>query len=707
MRTIINGNSVPLKWFFIDAVTGTDFDFNHAEVKLTLYSCNYKKELGCSINGNILETTLPSYLPVGVYSMECTYWIGLGAKRANVIIHEAFQVSRNTAVQPIVNELEFTSIATPIFTTKIATVEYVTEKRYKELEASESLGRCTIYVVKSESGAETMYLYNKVLGGEAYLPDEEDITLAEKTEEVENEFGELVEQTSMVYKFKDRDTNKGKGYIILRTEKSIYEQMVQENTIYEVRYNFDLLGNTLNVPSNSTLLFNGGMLFNGGIYGIDTSIQASSVKIFSSVTLNGRFSVQEFDACWFGVNYNLSNNASHIKSAIDSVPSYSVIKFSKNNICKCTSNVGVSKEGVTILNANIQGPNSATFDVSANHITFESCKFYNCSQVIRLFTANDIKITGCYFKSCSYSIIQQMGYVSSNVMVDRCICEDAVADFVEANCTASAPSKNWTISNNHFLGSRSYPTKKTEERFVGITAVKNVLITNNIVERVAGDAAVHLEDVGSTAIVSNNIFDNIVGTGCIYTMHNNWDTLVIGNTFKNTDNTNYVVWFEGNTNSKKMFVNNLVIGSLTPVYWGDSGFNVIKDNTFIGTKGIDLEVVYDMDISGNTFRSITTPVGSQSGTSWRGNPKFKLRNNIFEDTRASYCVYCPRNSSSGVGHTKDAVIIGNVFDKGVVGNGNNSNLTDVGKVYINDNVLLSGSIDFSGATIGTNNKVFS
>ena len=337
MRTIINGNSVPLKWFFVDAVTGTDFDFNHAEVKLTLYSCNYKKELGCSINGNVLETTLPSYLPVGVYSMECTYWIGLGAKRANVIIHEAFQVSRNTAVQPIVNELEFTSIATPIFTTKIATVEYVTEKRYKELDASESLGRRTIYVVKSESGAETIYLYNKELGGEAYLPDEEDITLAEKTEEVENEFGELVEQTSMVYKFKDRDTSKGKGYVILRTEKSLVEQMVQENTIYEVRYDFDLGGETLEVPANCVLRFNGGSFRNGIITGDKTMIQTSNVTIFGdSLNPNGSWDIPEVYPEWFGAHGIDKDNAPQIQSALD------FSKYTSGRTTKITNNLSIA-----------------------------------------------------------------------------------------------------------------------------------------------------------------------------------------------------------------------------------------------------------------------------------------------------------------------------------------------------------------------------
>lgn len=299
MKTIFNGNNILLKWFFTDAITGTDFVFDNADTKVTLYSCNYKKELNHSIDGNIIQSTIPSYLPVGVYTLECTYWVGIGAKRANVVIHEAFQVTRNTGalIEP---ELEFYSVAMPIFTSKIATVEYITEERYKELETSQSLGKRTLYVVTTGSGVETMHLYNKPLGGSGYPADEEDITLAEKTEEVENEYGDTVEKTTKVYKFKDRDTAKGKGYIILRTEKPLAEQMVQENTIYEIRYDFDLNGETLEVPVNCVLDFKGGGFSNGTILGSNTTIKAEKpFVIFDNVNITGTFDVDYIYDKWF------------------------------------------------------------------------------------------------------------------------------------------------------------------------------------------------------------------------------------------------------------------------------------------------------------------------------------------------------------------------------------------------------------------------
>ena len=56
--------------------------------------------------------------------------------------------------------------------------------------------------------------------------DEEDIT--------RNRDGKL--------QFKDRAYGNGMGYVILRKDKSFAEQVTKENTIYEIRYDFDLNG---------------------------------------------------------------------------------------------------------------------------------------------------------------------------------------------------------------------------------------------------------------------------------------------------------------------------------------------------------------------------------------------------------------------------------------------------------------------------------
>ncbi|MBM6670013.1 hypothetical protein H6B14_04415 [Phocaeicola coprophilus] len=92
------------------------------------------------------------------------------------------------------------------------------------------------------------------------MADEEDITV-EKQDDKD------------VYKFKDRAHNpygfSGVGYKILRKniigEKNVLTQNMinEENTIYEIRYDFDLNEATIVIPENSVLYFNGGCLNNG------------------------------------------------------------------------------------------------------------------------------------------------------------------------------------------------------------------------------------------------------------------------------------------------------------------------------------------------------------------------------------------------------------------------------------------------------------
>lgn len=68
-------------------------------------------------------------------------------------------------------------------------------------------------------------------------------------------------------KIADRGTLYGKGYKILRIGVDLQSQFNQENTIYEIRYDFDLNGDTLNIPAGCTLKFEGGSFRDGTING--------------------------------------------------------------------------------------------------------------------------------------------------------------------------------------------------------------------------------------------------------------------------------------------------------------------------------------------------------------------------------------------------------------------------------------------------------
>lgn len=112
------------------------------------------------------------------------------------------------------------------------------------------------------------------------LPDEEDLT-----------------QHCKILSFKDRCPNENSlGYKILRRNwvdgyNVLTQDMVnKENTIYEVRYGFDLKGSTIKLPAKCTLLFKGGSINNGTITCNGTNIIGiNKFEDGGNATFNGTF----------------------------------------------------------------------------------------------------------------------------------------------------------------------------------------------------------------------------------------------------------------------------------------------------------------------------------------------------------------------------------------------------------------------------------
>ena len=74
----------------------------------------------------------------------------------------------------------------------------------------------------------------------------------------------------------------------------------QSNCIYEIRYDFDLDGKTIEVPENCTLKFDGGSLGNGTVKGNLTNIFTSNETfIFDNIHFCSSFSVREVLVNWF------------------------------------------------------------------------------------------------------------------------------------------------------------------------------------------------------------------------------------------------------------------------------------------------------------------------------------------------------------------------------------------------------------------------
>lgn len=114
-----------------------------------------------------------------------------------------------------------------------------------------------------------------------------------------------------VLKFKDKeydpDNFSGLGRVYLRKNISngkniLTQDMINKtNTRYIIQYDYDLNGQTINIPENCVLEFEGGSLRNGKITGNTFTIKSSECKIFEqSLEIEGYRNI--FYAEWYGIS---------------------------------------------------------------------------------------------------------------------------------------------------------------------------------------------------------------------------------------------------------------------------------------------------------------------------------------------------------------------------------------------------------------------
>lgn len=147
-------------------------------------------------------------------------------------------------------------------------------------------------------------------GGADFFTEPDDLTL------------ETVGDDSKLLKFANRSYNtttpNGYGYKILRSGDTLATEMNGlVNTVFSIRYDFDLGGGTLNLPANSILRFDGGSFRHGTLAGNTTVIDAPDYQIFGKavndpdynsqkITFTGSW-VGELNACWVGAKTTISN----------------------------------------------------------------------------------------------------------------------------------------------------------------------------------------------------------------------------------------------------------------------------------------------------------------------------------------------------------------------------------------------------------------
>ena len=122
----------------------------------------------------------------------------------------------------------------------------------------------------------------QIEGNVENAPDEEDIS------DVNN-----------LLRLKDRVPGNGYGYKYIRKTDIFNEVVDSDNTVYVIRYSYDLGGDSIELPKNCVLLFDGGMVHDGELIGDDSLIIATRTQIFNNISVSGTWKNSTVFSEWF------------------------------------------------------------------------------------------------------------------------------------------------------------------------------------------------------------------------------------------------------------------------------------------------------------------------------------------------------------------------------------------------------------------------
>lgn len=339
---------------------------------------------------------------------------------------------------------------------------------------------------------------------------------------------DLTSDEDNLLKLKDRNNLDGMGHIILRKNKTFAEQLTQTNTIYEIRYNFDLNGEEVTIPEGCVLDFQGGSLNNG------------SIILSSDVNLIGNGERME----------NLT--ISHLED-INNIQIYNLEFLGNKSIegnatyCFVTKNYKIASN-VIIEKCKIHGYNAGIAINGNNVIIVDNVLYDNGHKDFHTRTnQNDIVFFGQYIdevntknniirnnKCLSYYVDRHIdageNYFFNNIIIDGNICmtcdENGLEEIIEndyirhcimAGYAGTSEIEKQVIVTNNICKSARWSgiyirADNTEE--TADTSKYVAVVTNNIIEHIHGlkdsdtSTAIHVE-LKEGSIIANNVISDV------------------------------------------------------------------------------------------------------------------------------------------------------------------------------------------------------
>jgi hypothetical protein len=346
------------------------------------------------------------------------------------------------------------------------------------------------------------------------LPDEEDITVTD----------------NQTLKLKDKEyapkDYSGMGRVYLRKHyvngvNTLTQHMMRKpNTIYIIQYDYCLAGQTIEVPENCVLDFQGGSLRNGTIR-FNNTILIANTEVFNNITLKGNLLNDTCTTAWFKLDRTGSTDISSQIRGLFSVASNRV-EFIEGTYL--FSEVDVNFPAI------IKGLGGVTIKPVV--------KYPNVASALkRVFTVTNQS----YFKLDNISFIGDTQFIYNNAYIgDGLILCDKVKDVRITNCVfgdtvsgypSPSPTPTTTIGQlitgqdcNYFEISHSEFYNNEAFEWINITMPTLKRVDLNVV---FSDNYVHDYNRGATPLlavcnkleINRNLFERCYYTGSLLNAH--------------------------------------------------------------------------------------------------------------------------------------------------------------------------------------------
>lgn len=358
-----------------------------------------------------------------------------------------------------------------------------------------------------------------------------------------------------VLKFKDKeydpDNFSGLGRVYLRKNISngkniLTQEMINKaNTRYIIQYDYDLDGQTINVPDNCVLEFEGGSLNNGFILNYNKYIQAQSIGLKPNLISEAYNNAQllanyinmglklQLDSTYYFNNSNIIlTNDIYLKGGKFITCSSDPIIIAKKDLILEINDIQldtVMDKTVEAINQVFRINNYQTVSYQVSSISIQNCHIEGC----RLFTwyqesltnnpidIKDVNIINNYIKNTGTNFIRIIDASIENIIIKDNIIEDCGIGTFYLGVNYSDKSKinrgtlyftnnrvyNTTIIAQNLQSEYSYITPILTERF------NKVFIQNNVFQDIIGNTknaitySFYCSD--TNLFVSNNIITNV------------------------------------------------------------------------------------------------------------------------------------------------------------------------------------------------------